>query len=321
MDCHRELALTVCVLFCGCVSTQGESRTARPSQAAVRAPATTPSSSANERMFEQVSTALLRDDYKEAAAIVERAQRAHPPEQPGARLIAYLDATVHSYQGDYQGAAAVMFDHIANVGPTTVDAFNFHDAMIALRTADGDLIGALVECEEMVKAGAAGSWGTSEADRMTSVRLKEHWHRAYLLRMIAQTLTGAEGLALIGYAESARQEYISLATPIGNLGDSIAALDAYFAYCDGSSAKMRAAAQRLNVAQNDDVEDLYLAQLAFDGAGDKEAAAAVRRRIVELKSVTVLVPVFLAWMRADEETKEGRRRFSPKHPTGVRPAH
>lgn len=67
--------------------------------------------------------------------------------------------------------------------------------MIALRTADGDLLGALVECEEMAKAGALGAWGRSDGDRMTLVRLKEHWHRAYLLRMIAQTVNGAERAA------------------------------------------------------------------------------------------------------------------------------
>jgi hypothetical protein len=76
--------------------------------------------------------------------------------------------------------------------------------MIALRTADGDLLGALVECEEMAKAGALGTWTPSDGDRMTLVRLKEHWHRAYLLRMVAQTLTGAEHQAFIGYAERAR---------------------------------------------------------------------------------------------------------------------
>lgn len=148
--------------------------------------------------------------------------------------------------------------------------------MIALRTADGDLLGALVECEEMAKAGALGTWTPSDGDRMTLVRLKEHWHRAYLLRMVAQTLTGAERQAFIGYAERARQDYAALAAPLGALGDSIAVLDAYFAFCDGARARMREAALRVKVAEDDDIEDLYLVQLALDGAGDSDAAAAVR---------------------------------------------
>jgi hypothetical protein len=193
--------------------------------------------------------------------------------------------------------------------------------MIALRTADGDLLGALVECEEMAKAGALGTWTPSDGDRMTLVRLKEHWHRAYLLRMVAQTLTGAERQAFIGYAERARQDYAALAASLGALGDSIAVLDAYFAFCDGARARMREAALRVKVAEDDDIEDLYLVQLALDGAGDSDAAAAVRKRMLALTSPTVLTPVFLAWLRADAAAAQRPPQFSPKHPTGARPIH
>lgn len=55
---------------------------------------------------------------------------------------------------------------------------------------------------------------------------------------------------------------------------------------------MREAALRVNVVEDDDVEDLYLVQLVFDGAGDSEAAAAVRQRIVALPFVTVLCTSF-----------------------------
>jgi hypothetical protein len=138
--------------------------------------------------------------------------------------------------------------------------------------------------------------------------------------MMAQTLAGAERRAFVDYAESARKDYIVLAAPLGTLRDSIAVLDAYFAFCDGIPAKMREAALRVNVAEDDDVEDLYLVQLALDGAGDSQAAAAVRKRIFALQSPTVLTPVFLAWLRADEAAAERPPQFSPKHPTGARPA-
>jgi hypothetical protein len=172
----------------------------------------------------------------------------------------------------------------------------------------------------MVKAGTLGTWKPGGGDRMTLVRLKEHWHRAYLLRMIAQTRTGPEREALIGYAESARQQYMALAAPIDGLADSIAVLEAYFAFCDGVRSRMQEAAQRVNLAKDDDIEDLYLLQLALDGAGDTEAAAGVRNRMAVQASATVLVPVFLAWMRSDQAAADGRPpRFSPKHPTGARP--
>jgi hypothetical protein len=211
-----------------------------------------------------------------------------------------------------------MYDHIAQVGPTARAAFDFHDAMIALRTADGDLTGALVECEEMVKAGTLGTWTSPDSDRMTLVKLKEHWHRAYLLRMIAQTLAGAERQAFLDYAEHARQDYVALAAPL-DLRDSIAVLDAYFAYCDGDRARMREAAGRVNLSDDDDVEDLYLAQLALGGAGESDAAAAVRKRILVSAPATVLTPIFQRWVRAEEGPAEQPRQFSPGHPAGVRP--
>jgi hypothetical protein len=234
-------------------------------------------------------------------------------------MLAYFDATVHTYQGDFRGAAKILHDHIVQVGPTARAAFDFHDAMIALRTADGDLLGALVECDEMVQAGTAGAWMPSDMDRMTLVRLKEHWHRAYLLRMIAQQRTGSEREAFLGYAETARAAYRALATPVGTLRDSIAVLDAYFAYCDGNRHAMREAALRVNTAEDDDVEDLYLIQLALDGAGDRDSATALRNRILAATPTNVLMPVFLAWIRADAVSDAEAHWFSPRYPTGRLP--
>jgi hypothetical protein len=313
-------AVVVVLALCSCTVPSGGTKraTAPPATASVvAAAAPTP----NQKMIDEVTKALLRAELTAAAEIIDHARQLSPlSSRPSAQLIAYFDATVHSYQGDYRGAANVMYEHVAKVGPTGAGAFDFHDAMIALRTADGDLLGALVECEEMVKAGTLGTWSPPEGDRMTLVRLKEHWHRAYLLRMIAQTLGGAERGAFIAYAESARQQYTALAAPLGGLGDSIAVLDAYFAFCDGVRSRMLEATKRVNIAQDDDIEDLYLVQLALDGAGDTEAAAAVRRRMSAQTSATVLVPVFLAWMRADEAAADGRPpQFSPKYPAGSRP--
>lgn len=310
----------ILLAVCSCAAPSGGADAKAHTTLATSNVAKAASPTANERMSSEIDKALLHGDLEEAAAIVERARRASPPAQPSARAIAYYEATVHAYRGEYRAAAKVMYDHIVSVGTTTSDAFFFHDTMIALRTADGDLLGALVECEEMAKAGALGTWAPSDGDRMTLVRLKEHWHRAYLLRMIAQTLGGAERRAFIAYAENARKEYVALAAARGALHDSIAVLDAYFAFCDGLGAKMREAALRVNVAEDDDIEDLYLTQLAFEGAGEREAAAAVRKRMFAIQSATVLTPVFVSWMRTDEATTE-QRRFSPRYPTGARPAH
>lgn len=311
------LALAATSCGAGGGATSGAAKPAAIAAPSTPAPARSPSP--GQRLITEVSAAVSRGDLAEAAAIVERARQAVPPARPGAELLAYFDATVHAYRGDYGGAAQVMHDHIAKVGATTPDAFRFHDAMIALRTADGDLLGALVECEEMTRSGTLGTWQPPDGDRMTMVRLKESWHRAYLLRMIAQTRDGAERQALIGYAENARRDYAALAARVGGLGDSIAVLDAYFAFCDGNQPAMREAARRVNVAEDDDVEDLYLVQLALDGAGDREAARQVRARIAALGSVTVLTPVFQVWMASDDTAAGQTPAFSPRHPTGTRP--
>jgi len=309
------LAACACAAHLGCAAqADGKARRGGLTASAPRVAAPTP----GDKMDDEINRALQRNDVEGAAAIVARGRRAPPADRPSAKALAYYEATVLSFKGDYRGAAKVLYDHLATVGPATADAFYFHDAMIALRTANGDLIGALVECEEMVKAGVRGTWMPSDIDRLTLVRLKEHWHRAYLLRMIAQTLAGAERQVFVAYAESARKEYVELATPLGTMGDSIAVLDAYFAFCDGQRDKMREAALRVNVAENDDIEDLYLVQLALDAAGDRDAAAAVRKRMQSLPPATVLTHVFLAWMRADDEAGQ-RPRFSPKYPTEVRP--
>lgn len=320
MQVLREISPVIVLLaICGCAAPAGTAaRTAVEPAPAGATPSAPPAAApaTDHQLVDEITRALQRADVTAAASALERLRRAAPQAPPSAE-VAYFDATIHAYQGDYRGAARTMYDHIDKVGPTARAAFSFHDAMIALRTADGDLLGALVECEEMVKAGSLGSWTLSEPDRVTVVKLKEHWHRAYLLRMIAQTLTGGERQAFVAYAERARRDYTALAAPL-RLGDSIAVLDAYFAFCDGDRGRMREAARRVNVAEDDDVEDLYLVQLALDGAGDTAAAAAVRNRILASAPVTVLTPVFVGWIRADADA-DLPHRLSPAHPDGMRP--
>lgn len=316
----RAAGAFVVLILGSCAGHASEATRAAAPPAVVPPTATTPAApTPGQQLIDEVTHALLRADLTAAAAIVERARQVSPTSpHASAQLIAYFDATVHAYRGDYAGAAKVMYDFLLS-SPTSEGAFAFHDAMIALRTANGDVVGALVECEEMVKAGTLGTWRPSDGDRMTLVRLKEHWHRAYLLRLLAQTRVGPERAAFLAYAESARQQYAALATPLGGLGDSIAVLDAYFAFFDGDRARMRDAARRVDIAQDDDIEDLYLVQLALDGAGDADAAAAVRTRMTTQTSATVLTPVFLGWLRSDEAAANGQPpRFSPRHPTGTR---
>jgi hypothetical protein len=271
-----------------------------------------------ERILRGLSETLNRGDHVAATALLEQLRALSPDVRPSPEYVSYLDATVKAYRGDFQGAAAVLYDYTKVVGPRALAAFSFHDAMIALRAADGDLIGALVECEEMTRAGNLRASSVADGSLLTSVLLKTHWHRAYLIRMLAEGKKGPGRQAFLDYAEVARRDFISLAVPLANSGDAVAVLDAYFAFLDGDRERMRAAAQRVSVEQDDDIEDLYLVQLALEGAGDAQAAAEVRRRMRTLTTPTVLTPVFLRWLRTDEEARGGTQPvFSPRYPTGI----
>lgn len=269
-------------------------------------PRPAPAAPAPQRdLVADVRAALLANRLDDAAALVARARHASP------ELVAYLDATVHAYRQDFAGAAEVLTAYLRTLPPGAPAAFRFHDAMIALRTVDGDLLAALAECEEMVRAGELGRWKPDGTPLATLTKLKQRWHRAYLLRMAAQQRGGRERAALVAYAEAARRDYAALATPLA-LTDSIAVLDAYFAFCDGDASGMRAAAARVHVADDDDVEDLYLVQLALAASGAEADAAAIRTRMRTLPP-TLLTPVLLAWLARDAET----RGFSPRQPSQV----
>src|SRR5712672_2430663 len=104
MQALRDLGTMVVVLAaCACTAhSGGATRTdASPTAATASNAPIAAEPSARQRMIDEVTEALLRADLAAAATIVERARRAVPPAQPSAELIAYFDATVHSYQGDY----------------------------------------------------------------------------------------------------------------------------------------------------------------------------------------------------------------------------
>jgi hypothetical protein len=96
---------------------------------------------------------------------------------------------------------------------------------------------------------------------------------------------------------------------LAGMADSIAVLDAYFAFCDGDRARMREAARRVDVATDDDLEDLYLVQLALDGAGDTAAASAPHARG---PPPSMMTPIILGWLAADASGDP--RAVSPRQP-------
>lgn len=270
--------------------------------------------------LDAAEVAIAAKDFAKAGAKIEEARRAAMAVGGDLDRVVYVETSLHSYRGDYEAAARVLVDHLkvteAKKGEPT--AFVEHNWLSIVRQAQGDLLGALVEADARTRFGEAASWPSPPnaprgSDRSTLVKLKETWHRAYLLRMHAQQVSGSKA-AVLGYAESARQEYSALARPLGTYEDSIAVLEAFFAMHDGDMPRAIAAAKRVDVVKNGDVEDLYLVYSALDAAGDRDGAAAAKKQIDGASYVSFVVPIIRTWIQHDGEP--GPKRWSPRFPTG-----
>jgi hypothetical protein len=137
--------------------------------------------------------------------------------------------------------------------------------------------------------------------------------------MLVEKLEGARRDTTLGYAHEARRAYHDLAQPLGLLGDSIAVLDAFFALHGKDKNAALDAARRVDASKNDDVEDLYLVQIALEYGGDIDQAARIRARIQTLSAspdgIGHASPIIRAFIARDHAGK-GTPRFSPLHPTG-----
>lgn len=257
--------------------------------------------------------AIGAKDYATAAKRIEEARRLAGAAGAEVGRAVRLETSLHAYRGDYEKAASVLVEHlkVTRLRKDEPTAFHEHNWLSILRQAQGDLLGALAEADARTRFGQEGTW--SENERVTQTKLKETWHRAYLMRMYAQQVTGNRRESALAYAEEARQAYATLAHPLGEYEDSIAVLEAFFAMHDGDLPRARAAAKKVDIAKNDDVEDLYLVYSALDAAGDKPAAAAVRERIFGVTYVAFVVPVVRTWIEHDAEVPP--RHWSPRNPT------
>ncbi|HEX6838168.1 MAG TPA: hypothetical protein VF334_16440 [Polyangia bacterium] len=220
---------------------------------------------------------------------------------------------LYTNQGDYESAARFVLDSIRRRGGDRADEqlFSLHNWMAILREAEGDLPGAILECAARTAHGYEGTWEPA-AERLQLTRFKDDWHRAYLFRMYAEQLTGTRRDAALYAAEQARKDYVAA----GGYADSTAVLDALFAMYDQRWNDVRAAVHRVDIAKDDDEEDLYLLFSALDAAGDHEGAAAIRRRI---EKDPPYWNIWRAWIASDtDSTPPAMKRFSPRYPKGKR---
>jgi hypothetical protein len=251
--------------------------------------------------------------FAEAGEGLKRARGIAADDPLGNSAVSYFEATLSAYRGDFEGAAQILLAALPEVEkrPDEDGELMIHNTVMMLREAQGDIAAALVECDEMTRAGRRATWGKPQK-REQMVLLKDLWHRAYLLRMLAETQKGPRKAATLRYAEAARRGYAA-AAPMPEYQDSLAVLDGYFAALDGDRARALEAARRVRYEENHDLEDLYLAVVGFEAGGDRATAEKVRKIIRESKNVYIAAPIMREWLARDQA---GGARFTPRHPRG-----
>lgn len=249
-------------------------------------------------------------DHAGASAEIDAAARLAGDDFQLRYAVAHQRATLAAYRGDHETAAIQLLELLpeAQQRPTEPSAFWLHNTLMMIRQAQGDVPSALVECEEMTRAGRSGRWGKA-AEREQLVTLKELWHRAYLLRMLAEQQREPRRATTLRYAEAAREAYRK-AAPQPDYRDAVAVLDGYFAALAGDRTAALAAAQRVDIEENGDLEDLYLAAVAFEAGGDRVAAKKVRDKIATVDTVYIGAAIMRDFIQRDA----AGGRFTPRHP-------
>ncbi|MGH7270002.1 MAG: hypothetical protein ACREJ3_06185, partial [Polyangiaceae bacterium] len=222
-------------------------------------------------------------------------------------LVARVEASRFAIAGDFERAAATLVAVIPALAkhPELADEFWTHNAMMMIREAQGDPAAALAENDQATIAASRGTWDHENRD--TLAFQKDRWHRAYLTRMLAESRAGSVKDALVEYARAALDDYRTRGFP-----DSIAVLDAYFAALDGKRDAALAAARRVDLTNDDDVEDLYLVVVGLEAGGDHAGAEAVRREMRRPGGVRISRAIMLRWLDADAKTPPSRE-FTPWH--------
>ena len=224
-----------------------------------------------------------------------------------AYLVAHVRALRFAYAGDFERAAASFHAVIPTLArhPELPDEFWSHNAMMMIREAEGDPAAALAENDQATLCAARGTWDPQ--GRSTLALQKDRWHRAYLTRMLAESRTGSVKQALLQYAQAALDEYRAVGFPY-----SVAVLEAYFAALDGKRDAALAAADRVDLAKDDDIEDLYLVVVGLEVGGDHAASEAVRRVMRRPGDVHISRAIMLRWLDIDVSPAP-TRGFTPWH--------
>jgi hypothetical protein len=222
---------------------------------------------------------------------------APPPVEPSVRYHeAYRAATAALDAGQSRQArellAALVPD--AKTRPADDTEFWLANELTWVRWSEGDLEGARAEVEH---AKAALDHATLPADKTRALRLHELWDRAYLSLESARREKGAARAKAMAEADRDRGVYDALAKQADD-HDGMAVLAAFFAWAHGDGRAAAAAARKVDLAHDDDLQDLYVIALALDAAADHEGADRVRARVCSGRDY-LMKPIVVRAMRDD----------------------
>jgi hypothetical protein len=222
---------------------------------------------------------------------------APPPVELRARYQeAYRIATEAIARGEIRTARELLQALVPDAKARPADDLEFWLAneLTWVRWIEGDLDGARTEVEN---AKTALDHATLPADKSRTLRLHERWDRAYLALDYARREKGATRAKAMAEADRDRADYEELARPADDR-DGMAVLAAYFAWAHGEGRAAAAAARKVDVAHDDDLQDLYVVALALDAGGDHDGAARLRERICGGRSY-LMKPIISRALSAD----------------------
>jgi hypothetical protein len=200
----------------------------------------------------------------------------------------YEDAVSRAEKDDLSGA----YDVLARRAAALETAGRFDLASICwntttwVRWAQGDLNGSLAENAKLAQALAR-----SDVEAQKVLNLHYVWDRAYLLRDKADKVPPGERGKALSEAEAMREEYRHIAPTDEPSGGAV--LDAYFAWRAGDTKAAAAAARQVDLENDKDAQDLYIAALALESAGDRATADKLRARIGEARYM--MPPLLRHW--------------------------
>ncbi len=262
-------------------------------------------SPALEAALDAALVALASGDTKTADTELAKADPLAGADPHFAFLVARVRATRFAMAADFDQAAAALVKVLPALArhPELRDEFSAHNTLMMIREAQGDPASALAENDQATLCAARGTWDPETRDELAFQ--KDRWHRAYLTRMLAESRTGSAKEALVAYARASLDEYRTRGFP-----DSVAVLDAYFAALDGRPEAALAAARRVDLEKDDDIEDLYLVVVGLSAGGDAAGAEAVRKAMRRDSEPRISSAVMLRWVDLDAKGTAG---FTPFH--------